>query len=466
MRKQLLALMMCSCLLLGTGACSSEEVEENNTIDNSVSGPAEDVVDNSLSEKQEEVPLPTAVPTTFAVETPPAAVQQLKTVNLMEHVEPMGVDLDDLLPDSSVMRFGLPLFQNVIKEAENGENVLVSPLSAMTALQMASIGANGKTKDQMNKVLGTDPLSSYMMYFAKNLPKEDGYKVNLANGIWFKNVESLHVQESFLKWNKQFYNAAAYAAPFNEDTLNEINTWVSDKTGGMIPGILEEIKDEDVMYLVNALSFDAEWKDIYYESDIWNDIFTTESGEEQLVPMMHSKESVYLEDDFATGVMKYYKDEKYAFVALLPKEGISMADYVNGLTAEQLKELLANPVYGPVETTMPKFSTEYNMKLNDILISMGMQDAFSEEEADFSDMAVSDIGNIYISDVLQKTFIAVDERGTKAGAATAVVMANKALAPNQKVVNLNRPFVYMIIECEYNEPLFMGTVMQVEGEKR
>lgn len=477
MFKRILAMMMCACFLVGAAACNSKDAAGNNVAGNNATGSdvagndtgdagVSDVVENKeetmLSEKQEEPEVPTISPEVSVVETPPAAMQLLKTVNLMEHVEPMGVDLDDLLPDCPVLKFGLPLFQSVLKEAESGENVLVSPLSAITALQMASIGANGKTKDQMNKVLGTDPLSSYMMYYAKNLPKGDGYKVNLANGIWFKNVESLHVQESFLKWNKQFYDAAAYAAPFNEDTLNEINTWVSDNTDGMIPGILEEIKEEDVMYLVNALSFDAEWKNIYYESDIWKDIFTTESGEEQLVPMMHSKESIYLEDDFATGVMKYYKDEKYAFVALLPKEGITLADYVEGLTAEQLKTLLKNPVYGPVETTLPKFSVGYDMKLNDILCSMGMPDAFSVGDADFSNMAVSDVGNIYINDVFQKTFIAVDERGTKAGAATAVAMANKALALNQKVVNLNRPFVYMIIECEYNEPLFFGAVMQVE----
>jgi len=183
------------------------------------------------------------------------------------------------------------------------------------------------------------------------------------------------------------------------------------------------------------------------------------------VPMLHAEESVYLEDENATGFLKYYKGQKYAFVALLPKEGTTVAEYVKTLTADDLNKLLENKLQTSVETTMPKFSAEYSFELNDMLQQMGMVDAFDEDHADFSKMATSDLGNIYISKVLQKTFLAVDEKGTKAGAATAVVMANKMAMLQKKVVNLNRPFVYLIIECENNEPLFMGTMMNVEEAK-
>ena len=452
MRKKVIATMLCMCLLAGmTGCAGGENTGEDtpvfDTISDSSGVSVEDLADGDL-------------PT----ETPPADVQVMETVNLMEGVERADVSVLDILPSIPITRFGVPLLQNAIKEAEAGENVLVSPLSAWTVLCMVEGGADGDTKTQMQNALGIagGNHQSYLMGYTYKLPAGVGYQVNMANGIWYKNVPSLHVEDSFLQYNKSFFDATAYKAPFNKNTLQEINNWVSENTDGMIPSILDEIKEEDVMYLLNALSFDAEWKRIYNETEIWKDVFTTETGSERLVPMMHSEESVYLEDELATGFMKYYKGEKYAFVALLPKEGTSVANYVESLTAEGLSSLLNSPVYCPVETTMPKFSTEYSFELNEILQQMGMKDAFSEDAADFSKMATSDIGNIYISKVLQKTFIAVDEKGTKAGAATAVAMANKMALLDKKKVNLNRPFVYMIIECEYNEPLFIGTLMDVE----
>lgn len=384
-----------------------------------------------------------------------------ETINLMEGIESLGLDMTDELPDVPIMKFGLPLFQNVLKEAKEGENVLVSPLSAITALYMTYFGAEGDTGKQMGNVLGKG-MESYLNDYATNLPQGEAYKVNLANGIWFKNVPQLHVKEKFLQYNKNFFQASAYQAPFNNDTLEEINAWVTEQTDGMITQILDEITERDVIFLINALSFDAEWQNIYQQHEVWNDIFTTESGEEQLVSMLHSNEQLYLEDELATGFVKYYKDQKYAFVALLPKDGVSVAEYVEGLTAEHLKELLCNPEHATVEVTLPKFTTEYSVTLNEILTRMGMPDAFSETDADFSRMATYDNANIYISKVLQKTFISVDERGTRAGAATAVAMANKLMIRDTKVVNLNRPFVYLLVECEHNEPLFIGTLMDVE----
>lgn len=447
MYKRFIAMLLCGCVLFGlTGCGGSETVGEDPANNDSVISPEDGAED--------------AVPS----EAPAAEQQVAETVNLMDGIELMSVTTEDVYPGSMITEFGVPLFQNAIKEAKNGENVLVSPISAWSALCMAEGGANGETKTQMQNVLALSNKNyhSYLFDYLKNLPAGEGYKVNLANGIWYKNVPYLHVENEFLQYNKTFFDAAAYKAPFNNDTLENINNWVSENTDGMIPSILEEIKEEDVLYLINALSFDAEWKTIYNESEVWKDVFTNWAGKEQTVEMLHSKESVYLEDENAIGFMKYYKGEKYAFVALLPKEGTDVKDYVASMTAEGLNNLLTNKTTATVEVTMPKFTTEYSFELNDILKQMGMPTAFNEDEADFSKMATSDLGNIYISKVLQKTFIAVDEKGTKAGAATAVVMANKMAMIQNKVVNLDRPFVYMIIECEHNEPLFMGTLMDAQ----
>ena len=456
MRKRMLAIVMCTCLVTGLIGCDSKETVDggNQSLEN---------VTVDTDENQEEL-ADGALPTEFPVETPPADMQIMETVNLMDGIETVSLAWEDIMPGNLITGFGVPLFQNALKEAETGENVLVSPMSAWLALCMAEAGAVGDTKMQMQNVLGISGENhlAYLWDYTNNRSESEGAKLHLANGIWYKNVPSLEVKEAFLQYNKTMFDATAYKAPFTEETMNEINQWVSENTDGMVPEILKEIKEEDVLYLVNALSFDAEWQNIYMQHDIWNDIFTTEGGEEQLVPMMHSEEKLYLEDVNATGFMKYYKGNDYAFVALLPKEGMTVAEYAEGLTAERLADLLNNKNSGMVEVTMPKFSVEFGCNMNDCLMQMGMTDAFHEDNADFSEMAVSTIGNIYISEVNQKCFLAVDERGTKAGAATAVAMANKMMAIDKKVVNLNRPFVYLIIDCRHNEPLFMGTLMQVE----
>lgn len=439
MRKKLMAMLLCSCMLVGMTGCAGDgsAEAENIPVENPADGDSPAEVSGQMLDE---------------------------TVNLMDGIELMSVATEDSHPGTLITEFGVPLFQHAVKEAKEEENVLVSPISAWSALCMAEGGANGKTKAQMQDVLALSDSNyhAYLFEHTKKLASGDGYKVNMANGIWYKNVSSLHVENEFLEYNKTFFDAAAYKAPFNDDTLQNINQWVSENTDGMIPGILKEIKEEDIMYLINALSFDAEWQNIYREDQIWKDVFTTENGKEQLVPMLHAEESVYLEDENATGFLKYYKEKKYAFVALLPKEGTTVTEYVEGLTEEVLNKLLENKTKTSVDTSMPKFSTEYCFELNDILQQMGMTEAFDEDNADFTKMATSDIGNIYISKVLQKTFIAVDEKGTKAGAATAVVMANKMALMKKKEVHLNRPFVYMIIECQDNEPLFMGTLMVPE----
>ena len=439
MYKKLLTILLCGCIFAGMAGCAEENTAGNDTIGES------EMDQKPTQEKMLE-----------------------ETVDLMDGIELMSTEWNDDFPKHPITGFGVPLFQNALKKAKNDENVLISPMSAWTVLCMVEAGANGETKQQMQEVLAITE-GDYLTYakkFTFLLPEKDNCKVHMANGIWYKNVQSLHVNDYFLQYNKTFFDAAAYKAPFDKNTLDTINDWVSKNTDGMIPSILKEINPEDVLYLVNALSFDAKWSTIYNETQIARDIFTTENGEEKVVAVMNCKENVYLEDENTTGFMKYYGDGQYAFVALLPKEGMTMADYVESLTAEKVRNLFQNKLSTPVSTMLPKFSVDYEFNMNDILMQMGMTDAFSDSDADFTKMATSDAGNIYISSVDQKCFIAVDEYGTKAGAATAVAMQNKALSLQAvKVVSLNRPFVYLIVECDNFEPLFMGTIMNLEEAK-
>ena len=400
---------------------------------------------------------------------------QIQSKNLMEEVTtPVPTENGELISTGKVdvlasyieqhplSEFGLKLMQQTLLSAGADENVLVSPLSVLLALYMTANGAEGKTKEQMMDVLG-DNLNEYLIAYQRALPQRDEYKLHIANGIWYREEEFLKVQEGFLKTNQEYFDAAVYKAPFNDITCKEINNWVKENTDGMIDSILEEISPDVVMYLINALSFDAKWQKPYNAYNVLEDrIFTKEDGTEQKTTLMYSEESTYLEDEQATGFLKYYKDRKYAFVALLPKEGVTVADYVAQLNAEHFHELLVSAKQTTVNAALPKFETEYDILLNDVLIQMGMPDAFSMFDADFSNMATSERGNIHIGRVLHKTFISVDELGTRAGAVTAVEMTDECAPMEVYTVHLNRPFVYMLIDCETNQPFFVGTMMDVE----
>ena len=388
--------------------------------------------------------------------------------DLMIGINPKGIAGDSIgvtdVSDAAVTDFAVRMFKASLEESEN---TLISPLSVLVALSMTANGADKDTLAQMQNVLGMpiDQLNAWINNYMTNLPEEEKYKLSLANSIWFTNDERFTVNQDFLQINADYYGADIYSAAFDDKTCREINKWVEDKTDGMIKNILDQIPAEAVMYLINALAFDGEWQDIYFESQVRKGEFTTETGEKRNVDMMYSEESKYLEDKKATGFIKYYKDRKYAFVALLPKEGVSVSEYISSLDGEHLHDLLSNAKSAVVNTSIPKFETEYDVEMSEVLKGMGMPDAFNGATADFSKLGQSTAGNIFISRVLHKTFISVDERGTKAGAATIVEMTDECamLVEDPKQVYLDRPFVYMLIDCETNLPFFIGTMMDVEN---
>ena len=389
---------------------------------------------------------------------------KVQAKDLMEGITPNNVDaLDDLSSQNAdVTDFAIRLFK---ASNENGKNTLISPLSVLCALAMTANGAEEETLAQKEEVLGmtTDELNLNLYSYMKNLPQGDKYKLSLANSIWFTEDERFTVNQDFLQTNADYYGADIYKAPFDKQTLKDINNWVKQNTDGMIPEILDQIPPEAIMYLVNALAFEAEWSEIYEKHQVKDGEFTKEDGTKQDVKFMYGSEGTYFEDEKATGFMKRYKGGKYAFVAMLPNEGVSVSEYIASLDGESLNALLANPQYATVRTSIPKFETEYKVEMSDILQSMGMTEAFDMYNADFEGLGTSTGGNIYISRVLHKTFISVGEKGTKAGAATIVEMKDGAAAePTEpKEVYLDRPFVYMLVDCENNIPFFIGTMMDV-----
>ena len=347
----------------------------------------------------------------------------------------------------------------LLRQTDTGGSTLLSPVSVVYALAMTANGAAGETLTQMESVLGLplEELNACLRAYADQLPAEDGGRCSLANSIWLRDqADRLTVEQSFLDAAAAYYDASVFRAPFDESTLRDINAWVSDHTGGLIPSIVEEIPESAVIYLINALAFEGEWEDIYREDQVHDGTFTTEDGREQPAELMYGAESAYLEDDLASGFLKYYQGQNYAFAALLPNEGVSLDAYLSSLTGERLRDLLAHPQDTVVQTAIPKFTAETTTELNDALSALGMADAFDVGLADFSAMGASTDGPLYISRVLHKTHLTLDERGTRAGAATAVQMAGSTADPLS--VYLTRPFLYVLMDCEAGLPLFIGTV--------
>ena len=393
------------------------------------------------------------------------------TTDLMANVKPSANALsfkkDVVLEEtfeSAYRSFAFRLFRQCAKEDASHQNTLVSPLSVMTALAMTANGAKDNTLSEMMDALKGESemdLSQFNRYlgaYIGSLPSDQKAKFASANSIWVREG-SLDVRKEFLQTNADYYGADVFQSPFDEKTIGDINQWVSDNTGKMIPRILDEIPDAAVMYLINALSFDAEWKKIYSEDELYEDEFTDIDGRSQQVTMMSSTESGYLDDGKAKGFIKPYA-LGYSFVAMLPDEGVSLEEYIEKVPSLGLFDQIRKGKGEPVMVSMPKFSAKYSAELSDVLKNMGMREAFDADNADFTGMAEVNKGELYINRVIHKTAIRVDERGTKAGAATAVEMKTNGALMNR--VLLNRPFVYMIIDDQSCLPIFIGQVTHIE----
>jgi len=358
--------------------------------------------------------------------------------------------------------FSINLFQQSIADDENS---LISPLSVMLALAMTTNGADGETLTELEALLGggmpIDLLNEYLYSYVNRLPSQENAKLSIANSIWFRDDESLNVVPEFLQVNADFYRAQIYRAAFDERTVSDINGWVYENTDGMIDDIIEGISVDTVMFLINAVAFDAEWARIFTEDNVREGDFTDIHGNNQRVEFMHSTEHRFIEDGKATGFIKPYAGGSYSFVALLPNEDVSIDEYIQSLTGSGFIEMLENMRSVDVVASMPKFEFEFDLSMVDALKALGVEAAFNNEMADFSEMATSANGNIFIDDVIHKTFISVDERGTRAGAATMVVMRAESAPAEIKFVRLDRPFVFAIVDSSTNLPIFIGAVLTV-----
>lgn len=358
--------------------------------------------------------------------------------------------------------FSIKLFK---ESAQAGENAMISPTSVLLSLAMTENGASGDTREQMCKTMGgslsEEDYHTALSSWYRGLLSDKDNQISIANSIWIrKGDQGFLAEDAFLQANQQLYDSETYEASFNGDTIVDINHWASEKTHKMIPKIINELSDAARVVLINAVAFDAKWEEQYTKADICDNYFTNASGKEIWASMMNSTEGIYLEDAKATGFVKTYKNG-YSFVAILPNEDTTVEEYMEQMTGVSFHALLENKEECTVWDQMPKFKAEYDIRMNDSLKNMGIKDLFDAGKADLSRMGTVQNGSpLYISQVIHKTYISVDENGTKAAAVTVDCAGGAAM--DTKSVVLNRPFIYAIIENKNNLPIFIGTMQDVK----
>ena len=344
---------------------------------------------------------------------------------------------------------------------ESDGNALISPVSVMAALAMTADGANGQTLAEMENVLGMTNenlrknLGSYVH------PANSDEQLQFANSLWLRNDGALQVNKNFVERTVSAYGADVFSEPFDNTTKNKINYWISEKTDGEIKNMLSEIPSSTVSYIINTVLFEAEWKDPYNENAVRkNQYFTNASGEKKNVTMLASGEYGLVELGKTKGFIKRYKDCNYAFVGLLPDEGVTVSDALASFTGQDFVDAVNNPTPMKVVVNIPKFDLECKFELNEPLKAMGMPTAFSSA-ADFTNLGVSPLGNIYIGKVYHNTFIRYDEKGTKAGAATVVQFDAESAPAEIEYLTFDRPFIYAIIDTTNGIPIFIGAVQSL-----
>ncbi|NLO38589.1 MAG: serpin family protein [Ruminiclostridium sp.] len=352
--------------------------------------------------------------------------------------------------------FSWNLFKKINTEDSSG-NVFISPYSIANALTMALNGAEGNTRVEMEKALQVagvtrDDLNRAYAAEANRLSKLDK-KVTLqnANSIWLR--DSFQVKKDFIDRNKAYLGAEVQTLDFSDpSSVGVINNWVSDKTNRLIPSIISPpISTETIMYLINAIYFKGEWTTEFKQENTQEKDFYALDGKTDKVQMMFRGGKIdYLNNDELQAVRLPYGDEKVSMVVILPKKDLN--SWIDSMNGDKWKGILTgfNPV-SDLQLQIPKFKMEYGIKeLNGVLKELGMREAFSDG-ADFSGIA----NNLFISQVLHKAVVDVNEQGTEAAAVTAVVMQVTSFIEPVSFT-ADRPFFFAIVDNEQGNLLFMG----------
>ena len=340
------------------------------------------------------------------------------------------------------------------------ENYMISPYSVEIALNMLRDGTSGNTKKQIEDALGKRVINNLSVN--KN--------IKIANGLFVKDLYKKDISNKYVKGLKNDYSADVIYDEFK--TPKVINDWVNNKTDKMIPVLLDQVDANFVLAIVNALAINEEWENSFKCEKTIKDTFTKKDGSTIKVAMMNgTNNGTYFETDNAKGVVLAYKSkndkEGLEFIAILPND---IDSYINNLNE---KELTAIDSYkgnseSELRIAIPKFSYEYDLQdFMKVLQNMGVRDVFNPGAANLSAMFKKD-NDFYVSEANHKTYIELDEKGTKAAASTAVVISKNDAEGDYVSIRFDKPFVYIIRDKKTKDILFFGKVLEPnkwEGNK-
>jgi serpin B len=351
----------------------------------------------------------------------------------------------------------------------DGENLILSPYSVSLALAMTYAGARGETERQMadtlHFTLPQDQLHPAFKALDESLPRDAGsgeddesFRLNIANALW--GQDGYAFLEDFLNVLNANYGAGMRLVNFGdaEAARKLINDWVSEQTEERINDLLKPgmVTPDTRLVLTNAIYFKAAWLLKFEEEATYDAPFTLLDGSQVMVPTMAQTDSfAYGQGDGYQAIALPYAGEQMAMLVVVPDTG-RFAEIESALDPAQFETILDTLEGQEVHLTMPRFEYESEFSLGDTLAAMGMPDAFSAS-ADFSGMTGA--RDLLISAVVHKAFVKVDEGGTEAAAATAVVMMETAMMPPGAQMHIDRPFIYAIYERSTGTILFLGRVL-------
>jgi serpin B len=378
-------------------------------------------------------------------------------------------DLADAANGNNAFAFDLFRF---LREEKKDSNLFYSPYSISLALAMTYAGARGQTEQQMAQTLHFLPqgrlhpalnrLDLELAQRGKDAKGKDGkgFRLNIANALW--GQKGYQFLPEFLDLLAENYGSGLRLLDFKanpESSRVTINNWVSDRTEGRIKDLIPKgvIDKMTRLVLTNAIYFNAAWGTPFEKSQTQDGAFHLQNGDQMTMPMMRQTTSLgYAESQNYQAVELPYDGRELSMVILLPKAGQFEA-FESALDAGQVNAILKNLKQRQVALSMPRFKIESEFSLAETLAAMGMPVAFSSQ-ADFSGM--DGTRKLSISDVVHKAFVSVDESGTEAAAATAVVMRETSVMPEQPVeVTVDRPFIFVIRDIQTGAILFVGRVV-------
>ncbi len=363
----------------------------------------------------------------------------------------------------SAETFGLELFKAVEAENQN-KDIFISPLSVSMALGMTLNGADSSTYQAMRQTLqftdlpNEDINRSYESLLKLLINADPKVIMEIANSIWHR--DDIPVESSFLETNRTYFDATIMPMNFSDPaTVTTINNWVSNKTHGKITKVIDSIDPLTLMFLINAIYFKGTWQFEFNKEKTADASFYLMGGETVNCRMMQLEGDLsYYADDQVQIVDLPYGDGAFSMTIILPANSNNLHSLIMTLNKTQWDYYTHQLNTSPVILEMPKFKLEYKLIMNQVLSKMGMAIAFDPFHADFS--RINPQLQLYISSVLHKTFVQVDEEGTEAAAVTVVTIGTTSVGPQGFHMRVDRPFVFALRERQSGTLLFMGKILQ------